>query len=468
MAEKDLDIVSMKRGNPMERILIERGSIVTVDGDGHIYSPGYVFVEGDQITAVGAGDPPATLREQATLVKDASLMAVIPGMVNSHTHLFQTFLRGLADDKPLLDWLATAIWPVARKMTGEDARLAARLGLIENLRSGATSVIDHQYIHTEPANDDGICRAAEELGMRFLLSYAWADTDYHEDLMLSQEFILRETERLYRSWHGKADGKIRFEFGPLIPWGCTDETMLKTYALAREWGVGTQIHVAETKTEVEMNLQKRGNRHIEWLAELGILGPDVQLVHSVWLDDHELDLVKEHGAVIVHCPVSNMYLASGAARISKMRRMGIPVALATDGPGSNNNQDMMETLKTTALLAKLSTLDAMALLPEDVLWMACRGGSMAFGQPDQIGSLEVGKKADIVLVDLDSPFAMPVHKVPSALVYSLGSNAVDTVMVDGRILMEDKEIKVVDEKAVLAEAREACSRLFERAGVKVS
>jgi len=285
--------------------------------------------------------------------------------------------------------------------------------------------------------------------------------------MLTQEYILKETERIYKTWHGKGGGRIRFEFGPLIPWGCTDETMLKTYALAKEWGVGTQIHVAETKTEVDMNLESRGNRHIEWLADLGVLGPDVQLVHSVWLDDHELDLVKENGAVIVHCPVSNMYLASGAARISKMHQMGIPVALATDGPGSNNNQDMMETLKTTALLAKLSTLDAMAVLPEDVLWMACRGGSKAFGQPDLIGSLEVGKKADIVLVDLDSAFAMPVHKVPSALVYNLGNGAVDTVLVDGKILMEDKEIKVVDEKAVLAEAREACARLFERACVVV-
>jgi len=451
----------------MERVLIEKGSVVTIDDEGHIYSPGYVFVEGDKITAVGAGEAPAALREKAAVIKDATLMAVMPGMVNCHTHLFQTFLRGLADDKPLLDWLATAIWPVARKLTGEDARLAAKLGLIENLRGGATSVIDHQYIHTEPANDDGVCRAAEELGMRFLLSYAWADMDYHEDLMLTQEYILKETERIYKTWHGKGGGRIRFEFGPLIPWGCTDETMLKTYALAKEWGVGTQIHVAETKTEVDMNLESRGNRHIEWLADLGVLGPDVQLVHSVWLDDHELDLVKEHGAVIVHCPVSNMYLASGAARISKMHQMGIPVALATDGPGSNNNQDMMETLKTTALLAKLSTLDAMAVLPEDVLWMACRGGSKAFGQPDLIGSLEVGKKADIVLVDLDSAFAMPVHKVPSALVYNLGNGAVDTVLVDGKILMEDKEIKVVDEKAVLAEAREACARLFERACVVV-
>jgi 5-methylthioadenosine/S-adenosylhomocysteine deaminase len=163
-----------------------------------------------------------------------------------------------------------------------------------------------------------------------------------------------------------------------------------------------------------------------------------------------------------------MYLASGVARVPEMRARGISVALATDGPGSNNNQDMLEVLKTTALLHKVSSLDAMALLPEDVVWMACRGGAVAFGQDGLIGSLEVGKKADVVLVDLDTPRAMPVHRVPSALVYNASAGEVDTVIVDGRILMRDKEILCVDEKALLAEARAACARLFARGGVRVN
>jgi len=272
-------------------------------------------------------------------------------------------------------------------------------------------------------------------------------------------------ERLHAAWHGRANGRIRIEFAPLIPWGCSDATMQRTYAQGKAWGVGCMIHIAETRKEVEMNLDLRGLRHVEWLASLGTLGPDVQLVHSVWLDDHELDLLVEHGGVVVHCPVANMYLASGMARVPEMRRRGITVALATDGPGSNNNQDMLEVLKTTALSGKVSTLDAMALLPEEVIWMACRGGSHAFGQPAFIGSLEVGKKADVVLVDLDTPFAMPVHRVPSALVYNVNSGSVDTVIVDGAILMRDKQMLVVDEKALLAEARAACTRLFERAGI---
>lgn len=449
----------------MSVILIENGTVVTLNEAGDLFNPGYLLIRGTEIATVGAGTPPVALRAEADTVMDATHMAVIPGLVNAHTHLFQTFIRGLADDKPLLEWLRAAIWPVAQALTPEEAYLAALVGLVENLRGGATAVIDHQYIHTDPHNDDGVCRAAVETGIRLLLARGWADTNYHPAFMESPERIIAETTRLYQTWHGAAGGRIRVEFGPLIPWGCSDETLRRTVALARTWGVGTHIHVAETRTEVEMNLAQRGNRHVEWLAALDALGPDVQLVHSVWLDDHELDLVAGQGAIVVHCPVSNMYLASGAARIAEMRRRGITVALATDGPGSNNAQDMLEVLKTTALLQKLATLDAMALLPEQVLWMACRGGAAAFGRPAAIGSLAVGKQADVVLVDLDTPLAMPVHRVPSALVYNVSAGAVDTVIVAGQVLLRHKQVLILDEKALLAEARAACARLFARAGV---
>ena len=448
----------------MSTILIKDGSIVTVNDDSQVHHKGYVFIENDLITAVGAGDPPALFRKADTII-DATLMAVMPGMVNAHTHLFQTFIRGLADDKPLLDWLKAAIWPVAQALTEEEAYVAALVGMVENIRGGAPSVIDHQYIHTEPGNDDGVCRAADEAGLRFLLARGWADIGYHPAFMESQDQIVNETTRLREMWQIQGNGRIRVEFGPLIPWGCTENTMCRTHNISQKWGAGTHIHVAETRVEVDMNLESRGNRHIEWLAEMGVLGPDMQLVHSIWLDDNEIDLIAEHGAIVVHCPVSNMYLASGVARVPEMLQRGITVALGTDGPGSNNSQDMLETLKTTALLHKVHTLDATILLPEDILWLACRGGSIAFGLPQQIGSLEAGKKADVVLVDLDTPMAMPVHRLPSALVYNASTRDVDTVLVDGRLVMRHKKILFLDEKALLARARRTCANLFERAGV---
>ena len=298
-----------------------------------------------------------------------------------------------------------------------------------------------------------------------MLARGWTDRDYHPSLMETPEKILSETQRLRDTYQLSGNGRISVEYGPLIPWGCSDDLMRETYQISQAWGSGMHIHVAETQDEIEMNLKLRGNRHIEWLDELGMLNPSTQLVHSVWLEDHEIELIAKHQAVVVHCPVSNMYLASGVARVPEMLQKGIRVALATDGPGSNNNQDMFAVLKTTALLHKVNTLNAMVLLPEDVLHMACRGGAAAFGMPDQLGSLEPGKKADVILVDLNTPFAMPVHKIPSALVYNLGSRDVDTVIVDGNILMREKQFCFIDEKAVLAKARQVCQDLFMRAGM---
>ena len=447
-------------------LLIHSGTILTQNPSRDVIDCGYVLVCGDRIAAVGAGRPPADI--VADQVIDASLMAVLPGFVNAHTHLFQTFVRGLADDKPLLQWLETAIWPVMRAVSEEEMYLASLLGLVENIRSGATSVIDNQYIHTNRGNDDAVFRAAKESGIRLKIARGWADMNYHEAFMETADTVVAELERLLETWHGAENGRLTVESGPVIPWGCSDGAMRRTYALAREWGVGTHIHTAESEPEVEMVLQQRGLRHVEWLEAIGCLGPDTQLVHSVWLSEEEIDLVVRRNAMIVHCPVSNMYLASGIAPITELWRRGVDVALATDGPGSNNSQDNMEVLKFTACLQKVGTLDAMALLPEDVLQMATRSGARAMGQEQEIGSLEVGKKADITLIDLDAPHIMPVHRVPSALVYNAHGGDVDTVIVDGRVLMRNKEVLFLDETALLAECRAANQRLFDRAGIEVN
>ena len=460
----------------MSALLIKGGTVLTQDAGARVFDPGYVLVRGDRIAAVGPGQPPADLLPGETRgaagetvdVLDATDMAVIPGLVNAHTHLFQTFVRGLADDKPLLEWLEVAIWPVMQAVSEEEIYLASLLGLVENIRSGATSVIDNQYIHTNPGNSDRVCCAAEESGLRFMLARGWADTNYHEAFVQTGDQVVAAMERLMATWHGAAGGRIHVQFGPLIPWGCSDETMKRTYALAQDWGVGTHIHTAESQAEVDLLLEQRGLRHVDWLESIGCLGPSTQLVHSVWLSEEEIDLVAKRDALVIHCPVSNMYLASGIAPIARLRRRGVTVALATDGPGSNNAQDNMETLKFTACLQKVGNLDAMALLPKDVLSMATVGGARAMGQSDQIGSLEVGKKADVVLVDLDAAHIAPVHRAASALVYNANGRDVDTVIVDGEILMRDKHVLCLDEEALLAEARAACGSLFERAGITLS
>ena len=448
----------------MSGLLITGGAVVTVDDAFTVHDPGWVLIEGDRIAEVGPGEPtPATI-DAADRVIDATGSAVMPGMTNAHTHLFQTFFRGLADDKPLLDWLRDCIWPGAVHLTRESAGLAATVGLIENLRGGATSVIDHQYIHIDEAIDDAVCQAAADLGVRFLLARGWADRNYEPSLSEDVDTIIERTTALRERWHGHDDDRIRIETAPLIPWGCSDETMRATIADARSWGAGCHIHCAETAVEVEMSLDERGLRHVTWLDSLGLLGPDMQLAHSVWLDDDELDLIAQRDAVVVHCPVSNMYLASGVPRILDMRERGIRIALASDGPGSNNRQDMFEVLKATALLQKVHHLDAMALQPEDVITMACRGGAAAIGR-DDLGVVAPGMLADCLVVSLDSVFVAPVHRVPSALVYCATPADISHVVVGGRVLIDDGVVVGVDESAVLEAATTAAAEVFSRAGV---
>jgi 5-methylthioadenosine/S-adenosylhomocysteine deaminase len=450
-------------------ILIENGAVLTMsDPAARPLDPGYVLIAGDRIAAVGAGPAPAEARAAAAKIIDARHMAVLPGLVNAHTHLFQTFIRGLADDKTLLPWLRAAIWPVGSAMSAEEAYLAGLLGLVENIRSGATAVIDNQYLHCDAGTDDAFCRAAAEVGCRFTLARGWADRNYHPAFQETPDQIVATMTRLYEQWHGAAEGRVRIAFGPLIPWGCSEETLRRTVALARRWGVITHIHTAETREEVQMSVDAAGLRHVPWLDQLGVLGPDVHLVHAVWLDDAEIARVAETGTVVVHCPVSNMYLASGIARVVKMLAAGVPVALASDGPGSNNSQDMLETLKFAACLQKVGTLDATALLPEDVLRMAITHGSRAFGSAAvELGRLAPGCAADVVLVDLNSPRMQPVWRVPSALVYNANGGDVDTVIVAGRILMAGKRIICLDEAALLDECRAAAQRLLVRAGVEI-
>lgn len=450
----------------MANILIENGAILPLNRQGDIHAPGYLLIEGDAIAAVGPGEPPATIRARADRVLDASRKAVIPGLINSHDHLFQTFVRGLSDNRPLMDWLREIVWPVSSAMTAQDMRLAALVGLIENLHGGATAVIDNQYLHTDPGNDDAACQAAAELGIRLRLARGWTDTNAPAFLQDTCDHILAETERVHDAWHGKANGRITVEFGPGVPWGCTEATMRRAYDLAGKWDRGLHMHVAETRVELEMDRQTKGMGHIEWLHSLGELAPTTQLVHAVWLSDREIDLIAESNAVVVHCPASNMYLGSGICQVKRLRERGVRVALGLDG-ACNNGLGMIDLLKWAANLQQVAHLDAPALPAGDVLRMACLGGAAALGRPDELGSLEVGKKADMVLIDrTSSRLALSnAANLPTALVYTANSADVNTVIVDGEIVLERGKVVGIDEAAVLAEARAAWEAVARRAGV---
>ena len=442
-------------------ILIKNGAILTMNRAGETHWPGWVLVAGDQIEAVGTGEAPAEVRIKADRVIDATNIAVLPGLVNAHTHLSQTFMRGLGDDKPLLTWLKQVMWPLQAAMTPDDMHLASLLGLVENLKCGATVVNQHHKL-PDHAFADATLEAAETVGLRFQLARSWVDLGPSAE---QPHAIIAELERLHHRWQGAGDGRITISNGPMVPWRCSDETMNRTLELARSWDAPTHIHIAEAQDEIDLMQQRNGMRHIEWLASLDALGPDVQLVHCVHVSEAELDLITESGSTVVHCPTSNMYLASGVAPIPAMLQRGIPVTLGTDGSASHNSQDLLETMKTAILLAKVGSGDPTALVPSDILRMATTAGARIMNRPD-IGQLAPGYKADLTLVDLNRPHIMPVHRPDSALVYNCNGPDVHTVIVDGEVLLDAGRVTMLDEEALLAECRDAARDLMKRAGIR--
>ncbi len=435
-------------------LLIKNPWIVTMNDEYEMLREGYVLVQGDSIAEVGS-DPirMQELARTADEVMEAGDKILLPGMVNAHTHLFQTFMRGLADDKPLFQWLREEIWPFSALMSEEDFKCAALIGCLENLKTGATSVIDQHYIYTSKKNGDMVFSAMRESGIRGCLCRCFGNKEYDPRFIEQDDVILSEIRRLHAEYAGKENGRLSLSVGPINPWGVTAELFVKAKALARELGIKYQVHTAETRAVVERaSAMYNGLRNVEQFDSLGILDEDTQLVHSVWLDDHELAIIQEKKPQIVHCPVANMYLASGVARIPELLKQGANVALATDGPGSNNSQDMLGTLKYTACLHKISTLDAQVLYPRDVLTMATRSGAFAMGRTD-IGCVKAGNKADLILIDWKKPHIAPVHKPDSALVYNANGNDVDTVIVNGEIVVRNKKSTRVDEAALIEECQ---------------
>lgn len=443
-------------------LLIRNAWILTNDETDRVIERGYVWIEDGVIRQAGPDNGDLSeLSSRAGRVLDGKGHILMPGLINGHTHLFQTFMRGLADDKPLLQWLREEIWPFSTAMEEEDFYLTGLLGCLENLKNGATSVVDQHYIHTTPGTSDMVLKAMTESGIRGVLCRTFSNFNYTPDLQEEDQKILDSLERLTETYHGAEDGRLGISVGPINPWGCTVELYRKTYEYARDKGLKYQIHTAETQSVVDRCLEMYGMRNVEFFEDMGILDENTQLAHGIWLNDRELELAASRKATVVHCPVANMYLADGIARVPEMRSLGIHVALGTDGPGSNNSQDMMEVLKTTACLHKVNTLDPMILQPEDVIRMATLEGSQVLGRED-LGRVAPGYRADLILVDWRKAHIAPVHKPASAVVYNANGNDVNTTIVDGRIVMEDRKVTFVDEQALIETCQERIRAIRKR------
>ena len=377
---------------------------------------------------------------------------LLPGLINTHTHLSMTLFRGLADDLSLDSWLNDHIWPMEANLNGEYCYIGALLGAVELIKSGTTTFSD-MYFYMED-----VARAVDEAGIRAVLSYGMIDFGDEE----KRQAEIKENLTLFENCNGMADGRIKVFFGPHSPYTASEELLIEVRKLADEYNMGIHIHVSETEKEINDISAEKGLRPFEYLDKIGFLGPDVVAAHSVWLSDNEIEIIKKNNVKVSHNPCSNMKLASGIAPVSKLIENGICVSIGTDGASSNNNLDLIEELKTASLLQKVSTLDPNVLNSREAIAMGTIKGAEALGLDSEIGSIEVGKKADIILIDTDSANMVPDSStLTSNIIYSANGSNVDTTICNGKILMENRKLTVLDEQEIYAKAREAIKNLKE-------
>ncbi len=383
---------------------------------------------------------------------DATGKILLPGLINTHTHLSMTLFRGLADDLSLDSWLNDHIWPMEANLNEDYCYIGALLGAVELIKSGTTTFSD-MYFYMED-----VARAVDEAGIRAILSYGMID--FGDDEKRKNE--INENLDLFNSCNNMANGRIKVFFGPHSPYTASEELLIKVRELADEYNIGIHIHVSETQKEIDDVLAEKGLRPFEYLDKIGFLGPDVVAAHSVWLSDEEIEIIKRNNVKISHNPCSNMKLASGIAPVSKLIENDICVSIGTDGASSNNNLDLIEELKTASLLQKVSTLDPKVLNSDEALAMGTIKGAETLGLESEIGSIEVGKKADIILIDTNSANMVPdSSSLSSNIIYSANGSNVDTTICDGKILMENKKLVVLDEDEIYQKSRQAIKELKE-------
>lgn len=422
---------------------------------------GHVGIEDGRITSVG--DAPRHEAARFDTVIDARGAFLLPGFVQTHVHLCQTLFRGFADDMPLLEWLRRRVWPMEAAHSPSTLAASVRLAAAELLSTGTTSVLTMETVH----DTDVVFETLAEVGLRATVGKCMmdADLDVPRRLRESTQASIDESLALATRWDGAAGGRLRAAFAPRFAVSCSRDLLEAVAALSTSEGALVHTHAAESRDEVEVVRRLSGGfSNIEYLAHAGLASSRLCTAHCVWVTEAEQALLAEREVKVLHCPGSNLKLGSGIAPIVEMRARGISVSLGADGAACNNRLDMFDEMRLAATLQAVRTAPG-ALAARDVVWMATREGARALGLERDIGSIEVGKRADLILVDRDRPHLTPATDPWSMLVYSARGTDVWLVMVDGEILVRDGELTRLDASEVSATARHAAAELASRASV---
>jgi 5-methylthioadenosine/S-adenosylhomocysteine deaminase len=426
-------------------LLVSGGTVVTMNASRTILDDGAVAVKGDTIIAVG---PRSDLESKyaAAQTIDAEGNLVLPGFINGHTHVPMTLFRGLHDDLTLNDWLYKYIFPAEAKNVNEEfVRWGTRLAAAEQIRGGVTTFADMYYF------EDAVAEETKAAGMRGVLGETFIDFPAPDNK--SEAEMLAYTEKFLKKWQG--DPLIHAAVAPHSIYTCSQKTLQDSAALARKYHAPILIHTAEMKKEWEDSQKQNGMSPVQYLDKIGLLGPDLVSAHCIFVDGADRKTLAQKQVGCVHNPSSNMMIASGVSPVAEMRAAGIPVGLGTDGPaGSNNDLDLMEEIDLAAKLAKISKMDPLALNARTVVEMATIDGARALHMDKEIGSLEVGKKADLILISLDEPNAVPMYDIYAQIAYALKGSDVETVVIGGRVEMRDRKLLTVNEEEAIAKARQ--------------
>jgi len=455
----------------MAELLLNHATIVTMNPHREIIPDGSIRISGDRIAEIGPSSSICSSNKGETMDLDLKGKVIFPGLINTHNHMFQTLTKGLGDDRVLASWLKDMTFPAAAYLDEESVYWAALCSCLEGLHSGTTTILDYMYPHPKPGLCDPIIKAFLDTGVRCLFGRGMMNTgeQFGSDprILETEDSALEDAERLLQKY-GASSGRVNIWLAPAAMWSNTKSMLQGLADLQRRYGARLTVHISETPFDRQATETLHGRNELQVLADLGLLNNKLLMVHSVWLTDQDIERAVFAGAAISHNPISNMYLSSGVAPIPKARSRGIPVGLATDGPASNNAQDMIEVLKITALLHKVHHLDPLAITAGQVLEMATIEGARAIGMEQEIGSLEVGKKADLFVFNPDlSLKAVPMHNPVSTLVYASSSQNVEMVIVDGKIVMDHSKSTLITEKTAIDTTRRVAENLRLRAGIKI-
>jgi 5-methylthioadenosine/S-adenosylhomocysteine deaminase len=435
-----------------------RNAVILTMNDRLDIIEGSVVVDNGRIVSVGAEPDSAGHR-----IIDAAGAYLLPGFIQTHVHLCQTLFRTYADDMPLLEWLRRRVWPMEAAHTASTLRAATRLAAGELLLSGTTTALTMETVH----DTDVVFEALAEIGLRATVGKCMMDSDDEVPRRLLEETTrsIDESLALRKRWDGTANGRLRAAFAPRFAVSCSRALLEAVGTLSTRDNVIVHTHASESRDEVDVVRRLSGGRsNLEYLADTGLASDRLCAAHCVWVTDQEQALLAERDVKVLHCPGSNLKLGSGIAPVVDMRRRGISVSLGADGAACNNRLDMFDEMRLAATLQAVRHQPG-ALTARDVLWMATREGARALGLEGEVGSIETGKRADLILVDRHAPHLAPDVDPWSALVYSARGSDVRLTMVDGEVLVEDFELVRMDRKDVVTEAGRAAREIASRAGI---